>query len=125
MSRIILVAAVARDAAIGRDNALLWHLPEDLARFKALTLGKPVVMGRKTWESLPARFRPLPGRRRPWWPSPGRRRRPRRLHGPRPGPVGAHSHSMVPGGLEVQSSTTRLTSGTVLVMRVEMRASTS
>ena len=48
MSRIILVAAVARDAAIGRDNALLWHLPEDLARFKALTLGKPVVMGRKT-----------------------------------------------------------------------------
>ena len=63
MSRIILVAAVARDAAIGRDNALLWHLPEDLARFKALTLGKPVVMGRKTWESLPARFRPLPGRR--------------------------------------------------------------
>lgn len=63
MSRIIMVAAVARDAAIGRDNALLWHLPEDLARFKALTLGKPVVMGRKTWESLPARFRPLPGRR--------------------------------------------------------------
>ncbi|KAB0299124.1 dihydrofolate reductase, partial [Klebsiella pneumoniae] len=59
MSRIIMVAAVARDAAIGRDNALLWHLPEDLARFKALTLGKPVVMGRKTWESLPARFRPL------------------------------------------------------------------
>ena len=55
-----------------------------------------------------------------------RRRRPRRLHGPRrPGPVGAHSHSMVPGGLEVQSSTTRLTSGTALVMRVEMRASTS
>jgi dihydrofolate reductase len=63
MSRITLVAAVARDGAIGRDNALLWHLPEDLARFKALTLGKPVVMGRKTWESLPPRFRPLPGRR--------------------------------------------------------------
>jgi dihydrofolate reductase len=63
MSRITLVAAVARDGAIGRDNALLWHLPEDLARFKALTLGKPVVMGRKTWDSLPPRFRPLPGRR--------------------------------------------------------------
>jgi dihydrofolate reductase len=63
MSRITLVAAVARDGAIGRDNALLWHIPEDLARFKALTLGKPVVMGRKTWESLPARVRPLPGRR--------------------------------------------------------------
>ena len=63
MSRITLVAAVARDGAIGRDNALLWHLPEDLARFKAITLGKPVVMGRKTWDSLPAKFRPLPGRR--------------------------------------------------------------
>ena len=63
MSRITLVAAVARDGAIGRDNALLWRLPEDLARFKAITLGKPVVMGRKTWDSLPTRFRPLPGRR--------------------------------------------------------------
>lgn len=63
MSRITLVAAVARDGAIGRDNALLWHLPEDLARFKALTLGKPVVMGRKTWDSIPTKFRPLPGRR--------------------------------------------------------------
>jgi dihydrofolate reductase len=63
MRTITLVAAVARDGAIGRDNALLWHLPEDLARFKALTLGKPVVMGRKTWDSLPAKYRPLPGRR--------------------------------------------------------------
>jgi dihydrofolate reductase len=63
MTRIVLVAAVARDGAIGRDNALLWHLPEDMARFKALTLGKPVIMGRKTWDSLPPRFRPLPGRR--------------------------------------------------------------
>lgn len=63
MSTITLVAAVARDGAIGRDNALLWHLPEDLARFKALTLGKPVVMGRKTWDSLPLKFRPLPDRR--------------------------------------------------------------
>lgn len=63
MSLITLVAAVARDGAIGRDNALLWHIPEDMARFKALTVGKPVVMGRKTWDSLPAKFRPLPGRR--------------------------------------------------------------
>jgi dihydrofolate reductase len=63
MNQITLVAAVARDGAIGRDNALLWHIPEDMARFKALTLGKPVVMGRKTWDSLPAKFRPLPGRR--------------------------------------------------------------
>ena len=63
MSKIVLVAAVAKDGAIGRDNALLWHLPEDMARFKALTAGKPVVMGRRTWDSIPARFRPLPGRR--------------------------------------------------------------
>jgi dihydrofolate reductase len=63
MSSITLVAAVAKDGAIGRDNALLWHIPEDMARFKALTLGKPVVMGRKTWDSLPPKFRPLPGRR--------------------------------------------------------------
>lgn len=63
MSTITLVAAVAKDGAIGRDNALLWHLPEDMARFKALTVGKPVVMGRKTWDSIPAKFRPLPGRR--------------------------------------------------------------
>jgi dihydrofolate reductase len=63
MSRITLVAAVARDGAIGRDNALLWRIPEDMARFKALTIGKPVVMGRRTWDSIPTRFRPLPGRR--------------------------------------------------------------
>ena len=63
MSFITLVAAVAKDGAIGRDNALLWRLPEDMARFKTVTLGKPVVMGRKTWDSIPAKFRPLPGRR--------------------------------------------------------------
>ena len=62
MSTITLVAAVAKDGAIGRDNALLWHIPEDMARFKALTAGKPVVMGRRTWDSLPPKFRPLPGR---------------------------------------------------------------
>jgi dihydrofolate reductase len=63
MTRITLVAAVARDGAIGRQNDLLWRDPQDMARFKALTLGKPVIMGRKTWDSLPPRFRPLPGRR--------------------------------------------------------------
>ena len=58
-----LIAAVARNGAIGRDNALLWHEPEDQRRFRRLTMGHPVIMGRKTWDSLPARFRPLPGRR--------------------------------------------------------------
>jgi dihydrofolate reductase len=63
MTALVLVAALGRQREIGAGNALLWHLPEDLAHFKALTLGKPVLMGRRTWDSLPPRFRPLPGRR--------------------------------------------------------------
>lgn len=61
--RIALVAAVARDRVIGRDGTVPWHLPEDMAHFKAVTTGHPVLMGRRTWESLPERFRPLPDRR--------------------------------------------------------------
>ena len=57
-----LIFARARNGVIGKDNNLPWHLPEDLAHFKQTTLGQPVVMGRKTWESLPPKFRPLPGR---------------------------------------------------------------
>ena len=57
-----LVVAVSKNLCIGKDNQLPWHIPEDLRHFKDLTIGKTVVMGRKTWESLPARFRPLPGR---------------------------------------------------------------
>jgi dihydrofolate reductase len=57
-----LIYARARNGVIGLNNQLPWHLPEDLAHFKRTTLGCPVVMGRKTWESLPAQFRPLPGR---------------------------------------------------------------
>lgn len=60
---LTLIAAVARNGVIGIDNRLPWRLPADLKRFKALTLGHAVIMGRKTWESLPAGFRPLPGRR--------------------------------------------------------------
>jgi dihydrofolate reductase len=58
--RLSLIAAVAANSVIGSDNALPWRLPEDLKRFKALTLGHPVIMGRKTYESI---GRPLPGRR--------------------------------------------------------------
>lgn len=58
-----LVWAQARNGVIGKDGVLPWHLPEDLAHFKRTTLGAPVIMGRRTWESLPPRFRPLPGRR--------------------------------------------------------------
>jgi dihydrofolate reductase len=57
-----LIFARARNGVIGHNNTLPWHLPEDLAHFKQTTLGQPVVMGRKTWESLPPQFRPLPGR---------------------------------------------------------------
>jgi dihydrofolate reductase len=57
-----LIFAKARNGVIGKDNALPWHLPEDMAHFKRVTMGCPVIMGRKTWDSLPARFRPLPGR---------------------------------------------------------------
>lgn len=60
---ITLVVAAAKNGVIGRDGAIPWRLPEDLKRFKALTLGQTVVMGRKTWDSLPQKNRPLPGRR--------------------------------------------------------------
>ena len=58
-----LIWAQAANGVVGDDNTLPWRIPEDLARFRALTTGATVVMGRRTWESLPARFRPLPDRR--------------------------------------------------------------
>lgn len=57
-----LIFARAANGVIGANNALPWHLPEDMAHFKRTTLGCPVIMGRKTWDSLPPKFRPLPGR---------------------------------------------------------------
>ena len=60
---LVLIAAMDRARAIGRAGDLLWHEPNDQRHFRAATLGHPVVMGRKTWDSLPPRFRPLPGRR--------------------------------------------------------------
>ncbi len=58
-----LIASVARNGTIGRGSALVWDEPADKQFFKRTTVGCPVVMGRKTWDSLPPRFRPLPGRR--------------------------------------------------------------
>ncbi len=58
---ISLVVAVSRNGVIGRDGGLPWHISSDLKRFKEITMGKPIIMGRKTWESLPRK--PLPGRR--------------------------------------------------------------
>lgn len=60
--RLHLIYARAANGVIGKQGALPWHLPEDLAHFKRTTLGCPVIMGRKTWDSLPPKFRPLPGR---------------------------------------------------------------
>ncbi|MCS5722402.1 dihydrofolate reductase [Herbiconiux sp. CPCC 203407] len=60
---VALVWAQARDGVIGEGGGIPWHLPEDLAHFRELTGGSTVVMGRKTWDSLPERFRPLPARR--------------------------------------------------------------
>lgn len=60
---VALIWAQSQSGIIGRDGAIPWQVPEDLVRFKELTMGHTVVMGRRTWESLPARFRPLPGRR--------------------------------------------------------------
>lgn len=75
-----LIFARAANGVIGHNNTLPWHLPEDMAHFKRTTLGCPVIMGRKTWDSLPARFRPLPGRlnivvtRQPDWHADGAQR---------------------------------------------------
>lgn len=57
-----MIWAQTPDRVIGADGSMPWHLPEDLAHFKELTLGHPVIMGRRTWESFPEQFRPLPGR---------------------------------------------------------------
>lgn len=63
VTRLGLIWAEARGGVIGRDGGMPWHVPEDLAHFKERTTGAPVIMGRRTWESFPERFRPLPGRR--------------------------------------------------------------
>ena len=77
---VALIWAQARDGVIGASGGLPWHLPEDLKLFRTLTTGSTVVMGRRTWESLPERFRPLPGRTNvvltsdPAWSAEGARR---------------------------------------------------
>jgi dihydrofolate reductase len=72
-----MIWAQSTAGVIGRDGRLPWRLPEDMAHFREVTNGRPVIMGRRTWESLPERFRPLPGRRtivlsrRPGYEAPG------------------------------------------------------
>ena len=60
--QINIIAAIGKNRELGKDNKLLWHIPEDFKRFKDLTSGYVVIMGRKTYESLPEKFRPLPNR---------------------------------------------------------------
>ena len=78
--KIGLIWAQARNRVIGKNGVMPWHLPEDLAHFKRTTLSHPVIMGRKTWDSIPQRFRPLPGRtnivvtRQPDWNENGAQR---------------------------------------------------
>ena len=75
--KLHLILVRARNGVIGSKGTLPWHLPEDLAHFKRTTMGCPVIMGRKTWDSLPPKFRPLPGRlnvvvtRQPAWQAAG------------------------------------------------------
>jgi dihydrofolate reductase len=77
VTTLSIIAAVARHRVIGKDNGLPWHLPGDMRHFRETTRGRPVVMGRRTWESLPEKFRPLPGRlnvvvsRNPGYEAPG------------------------------------------------------
>ncbi len=77
MTSVGLIWAEARGGVIGAAGGMPWHVPEDLAHFKHLTMGAPVVMGRRTWDSLDPRFRPLPGRtnvvvtRQPEWTAEG------------------------------------------------------
>jgi len=59
---ISMIAAIGRNRELGKNGQLFWHIPEDFAFFKKTTAGHPVIMGRKTWESIPQKFRPLPGR---------------------------------------------------------------
>lgn len=61
--KFILIVAVGKHREIGANNDLLWHLPRDMRFFKETTMGHTVVMGRKNWESIPTKFRPLPGRK--------------------------------------------------------------
>ena len=60
---LVSIWAQAHSRAIGKDGTMPWHLPEDLAHFRRLTTGHPVIMGRATWESLGTKYQPLPGRR--------------------------------------------------------------
>ena len=75
--KLHMIFARTAKGVIGNHNAMPWHLPEDMARFKRLTQGCPVIMGRKTWDSLPPKFRPLPQRtnvvitRQPGWAEAG------------------------------------------------------
>jgi dihydrofolate reductase len=104
MSEIVLIVAAAEKNVIGKDGAIPWRLPEDLRRFKALTTGKTVIMGRKTWDSLP--IKPLPKRwnvvvtRNPDWTAPNATRV-NLLHDALDIAASHKSDAMIIGGAEI------------------------
>ncbi|MEY4883750.1 MAG: hypothetical protein RIS34_1604 [Pseudomonadota bacterium] len=116
--KLHLIFARAANGVIGRNNTLPWHLPEDMAHFKRLTLGCPVIMGRKTWDSLPPRFRPLPGRlnlvvtRQPDWQAEGALRAPSLAAACSLCPAG--SDAWVIGGAEIYALAVPLASTAVV-----------
>ncbi|MEC7851219.1 MAG: dihydrofolate reductase [Bacteroidota bacterium] len=63
MKNISLIVAVTKNMVIGKDNKLAWHLPDDMNYFSNMTKGHSIIMGRKNWESIPEKYRPLPGRK--------------------------------------------------------------
>ena len=63
MRNISMIVAVSKNNVIGKNNSLAWHLPDDMNYFSNMTQGHSVIMGRKNWESIPKKFRPLPNRK--------------------------------------------------------------
>ncbi len=118
--RLHLIFARAANGVIGRGNQLPWHLPEDLAHFKRTTLGAPVIMGRRTWDSLPARFRPLPGRlnvvvtRDPQWQAEGALRAASLQEAMAHCQTHAHADAWVIGGAQLYAAALPLASTAVV-----------
>src|ERR1035437_4755022 len=120
--KLHLIFARAANGVIGINGQISWHLPEDMAHFKRTTLGSPVIMGRKTWDSLPPKFRPLPGRlnivvtRRGDWQADGAQRTDSINEAMRLCPPG--SDAWVIGGAELYAQAQALAS-TAVVTEIE------
>ena len=116
--KLHLIFARARNGVIGNKGSMPWHLPEDLAHLKKTTMGCPVIMGRKTWDSLPPRFRPLPGRlnvvvtRQPDWQVDGALRAGSLAEAA--ASCAAHADVWILGGAEIYAQAAHLASSAVV-----------